>query len=439
MISIDSSVSQGNLEVTRFVESEARRMGLHVELQNEFDGGLEQANIIIRPLAGKPSQELLFQNHLDTPDPGHFQLWADNSHNPFEAVIKENKIYGLGTADVKLDFLCKLQALASFIGIEAWKCPPVLVGTFGEESGMQGMLKLIRRQKVNAKMALVGEPSNLKLITAAKGFAVIEIRVPFSQSELAYKQDHDLRESTSTQSRIFRGTSAHSSTPHLGESAIIKLFEFLRDLPEGIAILQIDGGTASNVIPSNAMLELDTVSHIQNPIKHKILRIYDGIKDLENEFLKFKDPDFSPPYPTLSIGTVRTSDDSILMSGNCRVPPVISQSIYELWMRKIQNVCEEQGAQFRILDYKKPFRTPNESSLVKVCLEEMEHAGISPQVSTQASTNEASLLSRVGIDCVCFGPGPREGNIHTPQEHVSLGDLEKATDFYKRIIERLCL
>jgi acetylornithine deacetylase/succinyl-diaminopimelate desuccinylase-like protein len=436
---MDSSVSQGNLEVVQFIDNEAKKMGLAVELQNEFDGGLEQANIIIRPLEGKPAQEVLFQNHLDTPDPGHFQLWTDNAHNPFEAVIKENKIYGLGAADVKLDFLCKLQALASFVGIESWKCPPVLVGTFGEESGMQGMLKLIRRQKINAKQAIVGEPSDLKLITAAKGFAVIEIRVPFSEGELAYKQDHDLRESTSTQSRIFRGKSAHSSTPHLGESAVTKLFDFLRDLPEGIAILQIDGGTASNIIPSNAMLELDTVSHIQNPIKFKILKIYDCIRELEKEFLKYKDHEFSPPYPTLSIGTVRTTEDAIIISGNCRIPPIISQSIYELWMRKIQSVCEEQGADFRILDYKKPFRTPAESSLVKMCLEEMAHVGIHPEVSTQASTNEASLLSRVGIECVCFGPGPREGNIHTPHEHVAVEDLEKATEFYKKMIERLCL
>lgn len=439
LIAIDSSVTQGNIEAARFLGELATSLNLVVELQTEFDSGLEQANLIIRPLAGQPSQEVLFQGHLDTPDAGHFQLWTDNSHNPFDAIIKENKIYGLGTADVKLDFLCKLQALSTFAGVESWKCPPVLVGTFGEESGMQGMLKLIRRQKVNAKLAIVGEPSDLQLITAAKGFAVIEIRIPFSESEIAYRKDHDLRESTSTHSRLFRGKSAHSSTPHLGESAIIKLFDFLKDLPDGMAILEIDGGTASNTIPSNAMLELDMVSHLQNPIKHRLIHIYDCIRELEEEFSHHQDQDFSPPTPTLSIGMIRTEESEVVLSGNCRIPPIISQGIYEMWMRKIQKVCEEQGSKFRILDYKKPFRTPDDSELVKICLEEMAHVGLRGIQTTQSSTNEASLLSRIGIDCVCFGPGVREGNIHTPHENVALSDLDLATQFYKRMIERLCL
>lgn len=438
-ISIDSSVAQGNLEAAEFVADLAEKKGLIVEVQKEFDSGVEQANVLIRPLTGRPAAEFLLQNHLDTPDPGHFQLWHDNSQNPYDATIKDGKIYGLGTADVKLDFLCKLEALASFAGVESWKLPPVLVGTYGEESGMQGMLKLIRRNKVNAGMAIVGEPSDLSLITAAKGFAVIEIRIPFSESEKAYKRDHDLQESTSTQSRLFKGKSAHSSTPHLGESAIIKMLDFLFELPDGMAILSIDGGTAANTIASHALLELDMVSHLHHPIKQKLMSIYQVIKNLELEFLKHKDDDFYPAHPTLSLGMIRTDADHIVLSGNCRLPPVISQSIYEVWMKQIQKVCENQKADFRILDYKKPFRTSTESPLIQGCLAELAELGLKPQQITQASTNEASLLSRIGVECVCFGPGLREGNIHTPSEHVSLNDLTKATEFYKRLIGRFCL
>jgi succinyl-diaminopimelate desuccinylase len=108
-------------------------------------------------------------------------------------------------------------------------------------------------------------------------------------------------------------------------------------------------------------------------------------------------------------------------------------------MEKLRQVCEENDAVFRVNDYKKPFRTEVQSVLVKGCLDELRAMGLSDQPVTQPSTNEASIFSRIGIDCVCFGPGKREGNMHTPQEHVALEDLEKAKEFYKRIIERFCL
>jgi succinyl-diaminopimelate desuccinylase len=69
----------------------------------------------------------------------------------------------------------------------------------------------------------------------------------------------------------------------------------------------------------------------------------------------------------------------------------------------------------------------------------LKQLGIQPELITQASTNEASLWSRVGVDCVAFGAGAREGNTHTPHESVQVMDLEKSTEFYARMIERFCL
>src|SRR5207253_1979187 len=119
--------------------------GLFVEVQDEVLGDHQQANIIIRPNQERPAVEFLLQTHLDTPDPGPFGFWTDTGHNPFDAHIIENKIFGLGTADVKLDFLCKLEALSSFSPDSVWRLAPVLVGTYGEELGMAGALKLIRK------------------------------------------------------------------------------------------------------------------------------------------------------------------------------------------------------------------------------------------------------------------------------------------------------
>lgn len=439
LIAIDSTPSHGNRELARWAAAFCRQRGLHVEEQEEIVGDLEQVNIIARPIGERPPAEFLLQTHLDTVDPGPFSLWTLTGSNPFDAHIIDGKIYGLGAADVKLDFLCKLEAISSFEKDRAWRLPPVLVGTFGEESGMQGALKLIRKNKIAAKMALIGEPSDLQLINAAKGFASVEVRIPFSDEEIAYRNEHNLRESTTTQSKLFRGKAAHSSMPHLGDSAVVKMMEYLQMLPDSVNIMEIDGGINFNTVPSHAFLEIDMVSTVKNPISQKIGNIYRALKEMELEFLSYKDQDFFPSTPTLNIGVIRTNENDVQISGSCRLPPVITHEIYEGWMDKLRKVCEANDAIFTVNDYKKPFRTEVNSILVKGCLDELRDLGLNDKPITQASTNESSIFSRIGVECVCFGPGKREGNVHTPTEHVAIADLEKAVEFYKKVIERFCL
>lgn len=439
LIAIDSTPTHGNKELAKWAAAFCRQKGLIVEEQEEISGDLEQVNIIARPSNERPSNEFLLQTHLDTVDPGPFSLWTDTGLNPFDAHIIDGKIHGLGSADVKLDFLCKLEAIASFGKERSWKLPPVLVGTFGEESGMQGALKLIRKNKISAKMALIGEPSDLQIINAAKGFANVEIRIPFSEQEMNYRNEHNLRESTSTQSKLFRGKAAHSSTPQLGENAITKMLEYLMMLPDAINIMEMDGGINFNTVPSHAFLEIDLATPIEKPISKKVANIYRAVKALELKFMSYKDDDFYPSTPTLNIGQIRTNESDIQITGTCRIPPIISHEVYEKWMEELGQICEQNEAIFRVNDYKKPFRTTEKSILLKGCLDELRNMGLSDKPITQASTNEASIFSRVGIECVCFGAGKREGNVHTPNEHVAIADLERSIEFYKRVIERFCL
>jgi succinyl-diaminopimelate desuccinylase len=440
-ISFDTSPSHGTKELMAWLAAYAREKGLQAELIEESFGNTPQANLILRPTPERPSLEFLLQTHLDTQDPGPFGSWKTTGHNPYDAHIIDNQIYGLGTADVKLDFLCKLEAMAELIaaGKQNWRLPPVLVGTFGEELGMPGALKLIRKNKLSAKMALIGEPSDLKLITAGKGIAAVEIRLPYSEEERNYRIEHNLRESTLSQSKIFNGRSAHSSTPQLGESAIKKMFEYLLQLPENLVLMEVDGGVNFNTVPAQAFLELDPVTGIKDPMSKKLGAVYRLIKNLESEFLRYQDDDFFPSHPTLNIGLIRTYEDHIFISGSCRLPPSVTNDIYEEWMNRFKSVVQKVGGDFRVTDYKRPYRTERESMLIRGCLAELEAMGLSTDIVTQPSTNEASLWTRVGIECVSFGAGKRDGNIHTPDEHVAVEDLKKSIQFYQRVIERFCL
>lgn len=438
VIALDSSPHGSTVELVEYLSGLAEELGLFVEIQQEVQNGIVQANIIVRAQKSE-LKDFLLQTHLDTVDPGHFQSWKKNNFNPFDAVIEDGHVYGLGAADVKLDFLCKLKALSYFKETKFNSLQPVLVGTFGEETGMQGALKLIRKNKINARYALIGEPSNLQIINAAKGFATVEMRIPLSSEEIEYKKIKSMSESTSTQTKIFSGKSAHSSTPHLGDNAAVKLLEYLIKMPDNVVIVDMDAGTRFNMIPNQAMVELDVAASFKDPIIRKINNLYTVVKQVQEDMTKTIDLDFQPSHSTLSIGIVRTFEDHILIGGSCRILPSVKQDQYENWMKTISKVCDDVGAEFRLQDYKRPFRTDENSILIKAALSEFQKLGVHVNCQTLASTNEASLFSRVGIECLCVGAGVREENIHTGNEHTKINDLEIITSFYQKMIERFCL
>ncbi len=440
IISIDTSPHASTLELVEFLASIANEAGLHAEIIQEVYNGVIQANIIIRlrtPQTG--DAEFMLQAHLDTVDSDHFSLWKKNDFNPYEATIEDGCIYGLGSAEVKLDFLCKLNVLIKMKNLKFSALQPVLVGTFGEETGMQGALKLIRKNKINAKYAVLGKATDLKIVNASKGFAVVEIKIPISDEEKKYKNERNLIESSTTETKLFSGRSAHSSTPQLGDNAVQKMLDFLQKMPSNIVLIEADGGTRFNMVPNQAMVEIDVTSHIKNLCVVKLNKIYQVLQEVEADMKLLLDQKFEPPHSTLSIGLIRTSEDYIRLGGSCRILPNISQEQYEIWMKKIQFTCEKLGAEFVITDYKKPFRTDENSILIKAARSILKGLQLDSECKSLASTNEASLFSRLGVECICIGAGLRDGNVHTPQEHVKITDLETISLFYEQMIERFCL
>jgi len=430
LIGLESTPGHGNLAAAEFVGRLCEEAGLHVDYQRENVDGAEQCNVIARPTAETPAKEILFQTHLDTGAAGHFGHWTKTQANPFNASIYNDVIYGLGTADVKLDFLCKLEAMKQFIN-KPLKMPFVLVGTFGAHNGMNGAIKLIRRKKLNAVKAFVGEPTDMKLVVAGKGLAVVEIAIPFSSEERAYRVNHDSMESSSSQSRIFSGKG--------GENAIMKMFAYLAQLPDGIALMDLDGGTSHSSLPLNAMLEIDMVAAFKDPIVPKISKIFSSLQTLEEDLKQFRDEGFDPPYPTANFGKIRTSETEVRMTGCCRIPPSITDSVYEGWMTKLEQAVKEGGATFRVTDYRKGFITDAQSEFVKTTQEILAKMNLEATPRKITGVTEASVLSRLGIECLVWGPGQSVGNSHAPNESIKLSDLKLASEFYQRVIERFCL
>lgn len=439
LISLDSTPLQGNRRVVDWLEEQVRAAGLFCDVQSDSVGDIPQANIFVRPQAQRQDTEVMFQSRLETPDPGPFGLWKENRSNPFDAQIIDGKIFGLGSANCKLDFLCKIEALKKVMATKPkWKTPPVLVGTYGSESGMMGALKMIRKNLVNARFGVIGEPSNLRVLSAGKGTARVHIRLTFESDELAFREAHNMRESTSTMSKVFQGKPAPSANPQLGDSAIKKLFKYLSQLPEDIAVMEIDGGVDFNTVPAHAFLEIDPVSGFRVPMARKLNRIAHLLMELEEEFLQYSDSDFNPTHPTLNIGAIRTFEQYVELQGDVKIPAIVSNEVYDRWMERAASVCHSVGGEFQVNYYKRPYRTDSESILVKGAVSALKKMDLDDTLGTHSSTNEASLFSRVGLDCISFGPGQGIGNIHTPRENVRLDHLELATQFYCRMMERFC-
>ncbi len=435
-VGLESTPSHGNMAVAEYAGKLCEEAGLSVDYQPESLEGVSQCNVIARPQAAMPADEILFQTHLDTVEAGHFTHWTMTQSNPFNASIYNDLMYGLGTADVKLDFLCKLEAMRAFVG-KPLRTPFVLVGTFGAQSGMSGAIKLIRRKKINARRAVVGEPTEMKLVVAGKGLAVVEIAVPFSEQEMAYRRDHDLLESSSTQSRLFSGKASAEGVGN--ENAIMKMFAYLAQLPDGIALMDLDGGIGHGSMPMSAVLEIDTVAGFQDPILPKISRIYESMKVLERELQEFREEGFDPPYPTVNLGMVRTSASEVRITGSCRMPPTVTDAVYEGWMKKLEHAVQAVGATFRVKDYRKGFTSDANSEFVQTARGILVNMGLGAELHKTSEPTEASVLSRLGMECLVWGPGQSVGNSHAPNESVKVSDLQTATEFYKRLIERFCV
>ncbi len=427
VIGLDSTPSQGTREVGEFFASLCNDAGLHVELDHESLSGVEQVNLIARPLANAQPEEIMLQTPLDTVEPGHFAAWTKTQANPFAASIYGDELFGLGAAQTKLDFLCKLEAIRS-LKDKKLKMPYVLVGTYGAQYGMSGAIKLMRKKRVNAKVAILGEPTGLRLVTAGQGLAVVEIAIPFSDEESDYRLRHDTIESGSTQSKIFVGRAGENA---LTENAIVKMLDYLSLLPTGIAIMDLDGGASHNTIPSSAVLEIDVVGSIKDPIIEKISKITTALKAMDEKL--------NSANATLNIGSIRTFPDHVRLTGCCQLPPAVQQSDYEAWIAAIRQECANVGGVFSVKDYKAAFQTSGDSAIIKTAQKVMGSMGLEAGIIEGLSSTEANVFNRFGIECVVVGPGQGVGNSHAANESIRISELHRATDFYRRMLEELCL
>ncbi|MBI4437132.1 MAG: M20/M25/M40 family metallo-hydrolase [Candidatus Omnitrophica bacterium] len=445
LIRLRSVTTASNRAIAHHVGTLLKKGGFRVRYQSQKIGKIPFYNVI--GAKGKGKRPLILMTHLDTVPPGPHPLWTKTKGNPWNPVGERNKIYGLGSADTKLDILSKIFASAD-MPTSSFKRPLIIVGTFGEERGLLGVRVFCKRMKGLRGIAFVGEPSELKWVHEHRGYVVLEISIPMrSFSRLSPSQ------------KIYRmkavGKSTHSSTPEKGRNAIRLCFDFLKRLslqdPDPV-LLFIEGGTSPNQVPAEAMALFAASSqkipspphlHIEKianryPISHTVpwKALWELFSTVDRGIRRWQRP------MTSNVGVIRVEGRFLKVLVDFRVHARDkNQEILAFFKKKTKEVLRHYRLRgsFRIERDGPSLSVSPGSPIIRLGRSASRKAGIPFRLTKKPSCTEAGYLWEKGIPALVFGAGKSAGNIHSPNEYNELKQLEKATYFYRALIETYCL
>lgn len=152
---------------------------------------------------GNGTKSILFNGHMDTMPYGELSKWDSPPHEP---TIRENRMYGLGTADMKAGLMAATMAVKLLQDADIpLPCDVTILSVCDEEGGGNGsIVSAMKGQKADG--VIVCEGTSDELILAHMGFVFFEVKV--------------------------EGKSNHSGAKYLGVSAIEKAMKLIRGLEE---------------------------------------------------------------------------------------------------------------------------------------------------------------------------------------------------------------
>ena len=204
--STDSSIDQSNLAVINLLADWLETADFHIDIIPVSE---TKANLIATLGNREQSDGLILSGHTDTV-PYDTSRWTSD---PFCLTEKDNRLYGLGTADMKSFFALVLEAVQGYQA-KNLQHPLVVLATADEESTMSGAKALVENQTPLGRYAVIGEPTSLRPIRMHKGVMMESIRIS--------------------------GKSGHSSNPALGASASEGMLKLLNSLIDWRQTLQKD-------------------------------------------------------------------------------------------------------------------------------------------------------------------------------------------------------
>lgn len=184
--SVSPEFDQSNRAVIDILAGWLETLGFAVEVM-PLPERPEKANLIATLGAGPGG--LVLAGHTDTV-PFDADRWR---FDPFVLTEAEDRLYGLGTADMKGFFPLAIEAARRFEAKQL-RSPLIILATADEESSMEGAEALVAAGRPRGRYAVIGEPTGLRPVRMHKGIMMEAIRLT--------------------------GRSGHSSDPSLGVNAL---------------------------------------------------------------------------------------------------------------------------------------------------------------------------------------------------------------------------
>lgn len=239
---------------------------------------------IIAKIKGKSDKDaVVFTGHMDVVPVSDDEMKRWNTP-PFKATIKDGKLFGRGSADMKSGLM---SAIYSMILLKRHNITPsrdiILAATIDEENYMKGS-KALQDHPIfeNAKYLIVCEPTDMKICNEQKGRTWADVCV--------------------------HGMTAHGSQKGVGENAIylaIKLIEKIKNsefekYPDTFwRTLAINAGVEPQVVPDRCVFTVDARLQVGHPPVQIWERLQEMIREMSSE-----NPHFDASY---EIADMRTS------------------------------------------------------------------------------------------------------------------------------------
>jgi len=241
--SVNPSLSpdgKGEAEIGAYVADTLNALGLTVTTQ-EIEPGRINVIGVLKGSGQGPS--LLLNAHTDTVNVEGMSI------DPFGAEIKDGRLYGRGACDTKGSVAAMFRALENVARRRQRPSETeiVFVGLMDEECNQTGS-RAFAKLRMKADLALVGEPTRCKVVTAHKGDLWLRL--------------------TAT------GKAAHGARPELGRNAVHALAKCIDAIETDYAALlrkrrhpllghatintgTIRGGSQPNIVPDHCQADLD--------------------------------------------------------------------------------------------------------------------------------------------------------------------------------------
>jgi acetylornithine deacetylase len=186
----------------------------------------------------KAKPTLLLNSHHDTVRPNQAY-----TNDPFKAIVKDGKLYGLGSNDAGGCLVSLIATFTHFYASENLPYNIVMVASAEEESSGKKGLNSVLKHLPELECAVVGEPTLMQLAIAEKGLLVLDVKVSGTPSHAAHQNEDNVIYKTIPIIEWFKNYKYDKISEQLG--------------PVKMTVTQINAGKQHNVVPAECDLVVD--------------------------------------------------------------------------------------------------------------------------------------------------------------------------------------